>query len=171
LHVTEGLEEADLIALLDDDEETIRSWSIQLLAEGSNVSQEALGRFATMARDDGSQLVRLYLASALQRIPPADRWDVLAGLYQHAEDADDHNLPLMVWYAAEPMATVDMDRTLTMALDTDLPNLLAFTVRRIAAINTPEALRVLSQHLGEVDDESQQKELLKGLNEMISGTE
>jgi hypothetical protein len=41
-------------------------------------------------------LVRLYLASALQRAPAAKRWEILAGLMAHEEDAGDQNLPLMV---------------------------------------------------------------------------
>ncbi|MFB3133913.1 MAG: PVC-type heme-binding CxxCH protein, partial [Rhodothermales bacterium] len=171
LHVTEGLSDQDLIALLHDEHETVRSWAIQLLAEDRTIPEEALDQFAVMAREDVSAQVRLYLASALQRTPPAERWEVLAGLSDHAEDADDHNLPLMVWYAAEPMADVDMDRMLGMALAAKLPNLLPYTVQRIAAMGTPEALRILSQHLGMVEDPTQQRELLKGLNQLVGGTE
>ena len=61
-------------------------------------------RFAELARTDPSPVVRLYLASALQRLPLENRWEILAGLVGHAEDAADHNLPLMYWYAAEPLA-------------------------------------------------------------------
>ena len=113
--------------------------------------------------------MRLYLAGALQRVPPARRWDVLAGLLARAEDADDHNLPLMVWYAAEPTVEVDMDRTLGLALETQLPNLLPFTVRRIAATDTPEARRTLARRLGEVEDPAQQRALLDGLNLIVHG--
>jgi len=171
LHVTEGLSDQDLIALLHDEHETVRSWTIQLLAEDRTIPEEALNQFAVMAREDVSAQVRLYLASALQRTPPAERWEVLAGLSSHAEDADDHNVPMMVWYAAEPMADVDMDRMLQMALAAKLPNLLPYTVQRIAAMGTPEALSTLSQHLGKVEDPTQQRALLKGLNQIVGGTE
>ena len=60
-------------------------------------------------------MVRLYLASALQRLPLENRWDILAGLVGHAEDAADHNLPLMYWYAAEPLAAVDASRAAWLA--------------------------------------------------------
>ena len=171
LHVTDGLTDAERIALLDDNDETMRAWTIQLLAEDRSTPGAALAQFAVMARDDASPLVRLYLASALQRTPPPDRWAVLTGLVAHAEDADDHNLPLMVWYAAEPMAEVDMDRALRLALSAKLPTLLPFTVQRIAAMGSPEALRVLAFHLGEVEDPAQQQELLKGLNQIVGGTQ
>ncbi len=171
LHVTGGLTNAELLTLLKDEQETVRGWAIQLLAEDRSIPDNALAQFAVMAREDGSPLVRLYLASALQRTPPQNRWAVLMGLMAHAEDADDHNLPLMVWYAAEPMAEVDMDRALRLALSAKLPNLLDFTVQRIAAMGSPEALRTLAHHLGEVEDPAQQQIILKGLNEIVGGTE
>ena len=48
-----------------------------------------------------SPVVRLYLASAVQRLPVEQRADILAGLLSHSEDATDHNLPLMYWYGLE----------------------------------------------------------------------
>ena len=50
---------------------------------------------------DDANAMRLYLASGLLRTPVGKRWDVLHGLLTHAEDANDHNLPFMYWYAAE----------------------------------------------------------------------
>ena len=69
-----------------------------------------LSRFAELAQSDPSPVVRLYLASAVQRLPLEKRWEIVAGLVGHAEDAADHNLPLMYWYAAEPLAAVDASR-------------------------------------------------------------
>ncbi len=145
LHVTEGLTEKDLLGLLGHESEYIRSWAVQLLAEDEKVSKAALQRFEQMAVSDSSALVRLYLASALQRIEPARRWDVLKGLYAHAEDADDHNIPLMVWYAAEPMVEQDVDRALDMAMEAKLSNILPYTIKRAGAIGTEQAMKALEE--------------------------
>jgi hypothetical protein len=115
LHITEGLRDADLVALLDDRDEYVRAWAVQLLAEDQQVPQQAVARMTTMAREDQSPLVRLYLAAGLQRMPLDQRWEVLTALAARAEDEADHNLPLMVWYAAEPMATADAVSTLAGA--------------------------------------------------------
>ena len=168
LHVTAGLTENDLLALLTHDSEYLRSWAVYLLVDGKNPSDAALREFARMARQDPSPLVRLYLASALQRVSVEKRWDVLAGLLAHADDATDQNLPLMVWYAAEPVVALDMPRALSAALDSKLPRLFAFTVRRIAAIGTQEALRVLTDRLGRTEDAGQQKELLSGISKIVN---
>ena len=82
----------------------VRGWTIQLATEERQAVGRTAGKtLAGMAKDDPSPVVRLYLASARQRLPLADRWAILEALVGHAEDAADHNLPLMYWYAAEPL--------------------------------------------------------------------
>src|SRR5262249_46592280 len=143
------------------------SWAVYLLVDGKNPSDEALRRFARLAREDGSPLVRLYLASALQRVPVEKRWDVLTGLQAHDEDAADQNLPLMIWYAAEPVVALDMARALGQSFDSKLPRLLPFTVQRIASVGTQEALRALSDRLGRTEDGPRRLELVNGINQMV----
>ncbi|WP_031527510.1 PVC-type heme-binding CxxCH protein [Dyadobacter crusticola] len=151
LHVTKGLEEKDLMELLSSGSEYVRSWAVQLMMEDKMVSPEALAKFAEMAKNDQSAVVRLYLASAMTRIEPAQRWEVVDALSQRAEDKDDHNLPLMVWYAAEPLAAIDMKRALQMAEKSKLPKILPYTIQRVAAIGTEDskkALKDLNEKLG-----------------------
>lgn len=145
LHVTNGLTEAELTALLTNESEYVRSWAIQLLAEDKTISTEALKQMAALAKTDKSPVVRLYLTSAMMRIDPAQRWDVVDALVQKAEDKDDHNLPLMLWYASEPLATVDMKRSLELAQKSKMPKQLPYTIQRIAAIGTDDAKKLLKE--------------------------
>jgi hypothetical protein len=167
LHVTHGLSERELQQLLDHESEYVRSWAVYLLVERMQPSDATLRQFARLAREDKSALVRLYLASALQRSPVEKRWDVLAGLLAHDEDAADPNQPLMIWYAAEGVVELDMPRALAMAAKTRLPQLFPFTVRRIAAIGTQEALRTLSDLLGRTEHAAERTELVNGINRII----
>lgn len=167
LHVTSGLNEGDLLELLDHDSEYVRAWAVQLLAESWFPSDEAVRQFARLARQDPSALVRLYVASSLQRVPAEKRWDVLAALYANAGDATDQNLPMMVWYAAEPVVELDMSRALALADGSGFPRLFSFTVQRIAAVGTHEALRVLADRLGRTLDPVQQKELANGIVQIV----
>ncbi len=145
LHVTGGLTDKDYINLLDHEDEYIRSWAIQLMAEDEEVSGKALEKLAQMSQNDKSALVRVYIASALQRIEPQQRWDIVEGLLTHEEDADDHNLPLMVWYGLEPLVEKDMSHALDLAMNAELPNILSYTIRRIGAVGTPQSTRVLEE--------------------------
>jgi putative membrane-bound dehydrogenase-like protein len=168
LHVTQGLTDADLVELLGSDSEYVRSWAVYLLVDRRHPSEAAVRRFAAMAREDNSALVRMYLASALQRVPVEQRWEVLAGLYGRNEDAGDQNQPLMIWFAAEPVVTLDMNRALDLASQSKLPKLFSFTVQRIAAVGTQNALRVLSDRLGQTEDKARQRELADGIDRIVS---
>jgi putative membrane-bound dehydrogenase-like protein len=145
LHVTRGLEENELIELLTYDSEYVRSWAIQLIAEDKNPSDAALKRFAELAVSDKSAMVRLYLTSAIQRIDPMKRFDILEGLVQHEEDKDDHNLPLMLWYALEPTVPIDMNRALSIAAKAKATKILTFTKNRLIAVNTPESKKLIDR--------------------------
>jgi putative membrane-bound dehydrogenase-like protein len=167
LHVTDGLTSQDLVELLAHDSEYVRSWAVHLLVQDRAPSDQAIEQFARLARQDSSALVRLYLASALQRLPAEKRWGVVTGLLARDEDAADHNLPLMIWYGAEPVVALDMPRALELAFGSKIPGMVPFTVRRIAAIGTQDALRVLTDRLGRTADPAQQKELVAGINLIV----
>ncbi|MBA4148145.1 MAG: c-type cytochrome [Verrucomicrobia bacterium] len=160
------------IKLYKNTDEYVRAWTVQLLIEGSRSSSDlvAIGNeLVRMAREDKSPIVRLYLASALQRLPVDQRWDVLEALYNHSEDAGDHNIPLMVWYAAEPLAALDTKRALLMAEKAKLPNILSFTVRRTAALGTPEAMATIVESLKRVSETQKTIDILTGLNTALRG--
>ena len=57
-----------------------------------------------MASSDRSGLVQLTLASTLQRLPVDVRSELAAELVTQERYADDHNLPLMIWYGLIPVA-------------------------------------------------------------------
>jgi putative membrane-bound dehydrogenase-like protein len=162
LHVTKGLTDKELTDLLTNENEYVRSWAIQLLAEDKTVSPETLKQFVTMAQNDNSALVRLYLASAMLRLEPAQRWDVLDALVQKAEDKDDHNMPLMLWYAAEPLAAIDMKRALELAQKSKMPKHLPYTIQRVAAIGTEDSKKVLKElnnRVGKLDHSHESHEI------------
>ena len=166
LYVTGGVNETDLLELLGHENEYLRSWGVYFLVQDKQPSDEAIRRFAALARQDASPLVRLYVASALQRVPAQKRWDVITALLTH-DDRLDQNLPMMVWYAAEPLAADDKGRALTAALESKFPRLFSFTVQRIAAMQTQDALRLLAEQLSRTEDRAQQTELVNGINQFF----
>ena len=147
----------------------VRAWKIRLAVDEKTPNSEVLDTFREMAETDPSPVVRLALASALQRMPVEKRWPILEALLAHAEDADDHNLPLMEWYALEPLAAADPARGLKLAQAAKLPRILPFTVRRVAALGTPEAIAALVESLGEVADSGARRAMLGAINEGLKG--
>jgi hypothetical protein len=61
-------------------------------------------------------------------------WPVVERLVAHAEDAEDHNLPLMVWYAAERLVAKDKQRAVGLVSKCQIPKIRQFLARRIASL-------------------------------------
>jgi hypothetical protein len=125
----------------------LRAWAVRVLAKDASGAQVAKGQLAldALAASDRSPIVRLALASILQQAPVEERWSVIAALVRHAEDADDHNLPLMYWYAMEPLAEENPERALELGLSCGktIPLLRKFMIQRIASLGTSESLAAL----------------------------
>ncbi len=160
----------DWADFLDDPNEQVRAWAVRRLANNGQIPEYILPALARMAREDSSSLARAYLAETLRRIEPERRWDILEGLHGHATDPANHALPLLVWYATEDVVPVDMDRALTLALDSKWPHALSFTVQRIAAEGSQEALRALAGRLPKATAE-QRTILLNGVRRIVQTTD
>lgn len=163
LHATKGTSEEQLRELLKRPEEHIRAWATRLLVEDGTPSPATLVAFEEMARRDQSALLRMHLASALQRIDLDARWSVFANLAQRSEDAHDPNIPLLLWYAGEPLVPTDPERALAIARQAKLPKILSFTVRRIAALDEELARPVLSQALENAHSPAEQETIRQAL--------
>ncbi|HEV3022767.1 MAG TPA: c-type cytochrome, partial [Pirellulales bacterium] len=172
LHVTGGLDEARLVRLLGDRDEHVRAWAIQLLCEAGQPPPEALAQFAALAANDPSPVVRLYLASALQRLPHEPRWGLVQGLLGHADDATDQNLPLMYWYGFEPLVSSQPQRSLRLAVEARVPQARQFIARRYVdgALTSGDQtnLDLLAAALAD-ESESAALDLLVGAREALRG--
>ncbi len=164
LHITGGFETADLMASLDDSDEHVRAWAIQLLNEDRDASPEALAKFADMARTDSSAVVRLYLASALQRLRHDNRWAIAEGLMSHGEDAGDHNIPKMIWFGIEPLVPESPARALELGAQSAIPMLRQHVARRL--VDADEIDRLITA-VGERSDA--QVDLLEGMRAALDG--
>ncbi len=96
-----------LLQLTEHESEYTRWWAVQLLMDHGAPGQEVVARFNELAKTDDSPLVRLAVASTLHRLPLEQRWDIAATLLSKEEDAQDQNLPLIVWYGIEPAIAKD----------------------------------------------------------------
>jgi putative membrane-bound dehydrogenase-like protein len=132
LHVTGGLTNELALEFLQSSTAHVRAWTVQLTCEDQRPSTALLARFTTLAQNDPSPVVRRFLASAAQRIKPANRWSIVEALLTHAEDATDHNLPLLYWFAAEPLVPLDPVRALAMGQSTPIASIRPYFTRRQA---------------------------------------
>ena len=132
LHSIGALDDKQRLALLDSPHEYVRGWAVQLSLESGTPSPQVLSKLAQLAAADPSPVVRLYLASALQRLPLERRWPIAEALAAHAEDASDQNIPLMLWYGIEPLVPSNRDRAAELLLKCRILLVREYIARRIA---------------------------------------
>ncbi|MEM7144414.1 MAG: PVC-type heme-binding CxxCH protein [Verrucomicrobiota bacterium] len=137
LHATDSLTPQHLHKLLEHEDEYVRAFTIQFLCEDKNPDKHTLNHFLELAKNDPSPVVRLYLASALQRLNHEQRWPQLTALSQRDEDVDDHNIPRMLWFALEPMVPETPDKALLLASRSAIPMLQEHTARRLVSGDLP----------------------------------
>ena len=166
LHAIRALETQHWLLLLGDRDEYVRAWAVQLACEAGQPEPELLERFATLADEDPSPVVRLYLASALQRLTHEQRWPIAQALVAHAEDAEDPNLPKMIWFGIEPAVPSAPERALALAERSQLPLLARHVARRLAHEG---ALEALLQAVSAASEPALRVQLLLGLRDSLEG--
>ncbi|GHB77440.1 hypothetical protein GCM10007390_34450 [Persicitalea jodogahamensis] len=146
LYTTGGFQKYEMVRALTDKDPYIRAWAVQMLVQEGDLPSDAIPQFTRLAREDASPVVRLYLASALQHLDYHARLSIAEGLLRHGEDANDHNLPKMIWYGLEPLVAAGKGlsyRALEMATRSKIPIVTQLMARRAVDADTTSALSSL----------------------------
>jgi putative membrane-bound dehydrogenase-like protein len=138
---------------------------------------ESVTQFHLFFKEPGIKLVgeeessvRLEYASALQRADGGDRIPMARALVSHAEDADDHNLSLMIWYGIEPIAASSPFPLVEIAKDSKLPVVTKLIARRLATdIERHQSVVARILDVAAAKPASYQASVLTGLLEGFTG--
>lgn len=155
---------------LQDESPYVRAWTIQLACGQGRITPPLLKVFQQLATQDPSPIVRLYLASACLRLQVDDRKELLPPLLSHAEDAGDHNLPYLYWYAAESLAAADPQAGLKLIDEAKIPLVRGYLIRRLTQANDPALLnQLVAQVLSKATQPAEQLLVLKEMSEGLRG--
>jgi len=138
-------------------------------------SEQTMQQLLQMARRTNTGQVRLTLASALQRLPVNRRLELGHWLVLDEEYADDHNLPLMVWYGLMPVAESDPAGLAKLAVQCQLPTTRRLIARRLAEMidHRPGAIDGLLTELAQVESPPARDQVLvdvlRGMAEAFVG--
>lgn len=164
LHATGGVDADFLATQLAHPNEYVRAWVIQLLCERpERLTRGMLRSLAKLAESEPAALVRLALASALQRLPLAERWPIATPLALRGEDAEDANLPLMIWYAVEPLYSADPMAFIHLGEQARIPLVRRHIARRVAEGGTPDAIEAVVRALAAAEGGETQQDWIAGL--------
>jgi len=184
LFVIGGADASLLRGLLRHEHESVRAWAIRFLTDtlpidtifsfrgGPDVELPADLRteFAALAREDPSGLVRLVLASTLQRLPVGQRVPLAQALVSRSEDEADHNIPPLVWTALIPVAEADPDALVRLAVDCRLVSVLRLIARRLGeeTDTRPGPLNALLTTAARQPDDFQ-AQVVAGVSDALTG--
>lgn len=185
LYVIGGADEKFLRAQLHHSDEHIRVWAIRFLSDKwpldtviserparapVRVDQDLVDEFVQVANSDPSNLVHLAFASTLQRLPVSQRVELAAPLVARSANAQDHNLPLLIWYGLIPIAKEDPISITKLAASCELPLTRKFIARRLGEdieSNPAPINALLTQALGKPSEF--QNDMVAGLSEALRG--
>ncbi len=199
LFVTGGAEDPWLAGLARDDaDEHVRAWAWRLLFDAvpgditthfqggtptarglalppdpslSAAQAAALPILRDRARVEPSGLVRLHLASLLQKLPRGERLAVAEGLVADERYADDPMLARLIWYGLQPVVGQDPGGAVDLLTRTRP----AFVRRALARRVTTELERApgpverMVRWLGVGAEVGVQEQVLEGMTEAVRG--
>lgn len=170
----------DKESLLSEPDEHLRVWGIRLITDHSPVdpvtghaapkSADAfpLLRFVTLAKDDPSGLVKLTLASTLQRLPAARRLELALPLAADPAYSGDRQLPYLLWFAMLPVAEQDPQALVKLASVATSPKLIRW-IARYLAIRIETSPAAFNDLLAASIAPENQGALLTGIDEALAG--
>ncbi|MEL6251324.1 MAG: PVC-type heme-binding CxxCH protein [Bacteroidota bacterium] len=164
LHVSQAFRDNDLAKALEDKDEYIRAWAIQFLTEDKQIEEEMSKKLIDMAAKDPSAVVRLYLASAMQRVDTETAWRLATNLLSRDLDNADHNIPLMTWFGLEPLVNDNFARSMSLALNSKNPMISQFISRRLVDGDHQDKL-IVSLHANSSNTEA----ILTGMQKALEG--
>jgi putative heme-binding domain-containing protein len=147
-----------------------RAWAVRMLmenvADGINRDLGPNSRELTLQ----SPAECLAFASGLQRIRPDDRlgWALRLLAAVGPADARDPNLPLMTWYAIEPLVGRDREATRRLLQAAQIPPVREFIARKATATD-PVSMGLLLNHAVATKDPFVARDMLQGILDGLGG--
>lgn len=185
LHAVGGTNEAFLRAQRNHENEHVRVWAIRMLSDywplesvvssrskhaPTEIDQELIDEFVGMAKSDQSDLVHLALATLLQRLPVSQRAELAKALVTHESNAEDHNLPLLIWYGLIAVGDESPASLVEIAAKCQIPLTRRLIARRLGEDieSNPQPLNDLLV-IAEKSPAEFQNDIVIGLSESLHG--
>jgi putative heme-binding domain-containing protein len=157
-------------------DEHVRAWSVRLLGDRKNVSEQVAQGLTAMAREESSPTVRSQLAASVRRLPPAPALGLIRELTARDLDASDPHIPLLIWWAVEKHAVSQRTKVLEIFGSSSawqqkisaqfiLPRL----AQRYAAEGTKDGLETVAALIQSAPGASERETLMQSLAEAYKG--
>ena len=176
LNVSGGFDDDVALLTLAHQDPQVRLWTVRLLGDAMKVSPKIAGKLAALAATEPNLEVRGQLASTAKRLPAKDALPIVRNLLARDEDADDHRLPLLLWWAIEAKAETDREAVVQLFGDPALwrrplvlKHILERIMRRYAAAGTRRDLLTCAKLFQMSPGAEQNAKLMMGFSAAFKG--
>ncbi len=176
LYVSGGFDEEIALKLLDHANEHVRAWTIRLLGDERKLTPELRKRLLLLARHEPSCVVRNQLACTCKRLNARDALPIVRGLLARREDADDPQIPMLLWWAIEDKAVSDRERVLELLDDPETwtwpivrRHIVERLARRYAAEMTDQGFASCAYLLERAPSAGDVERLIDGMDKALVG--
>ena len=176
LYVTGALDTPLAAKTLDSPHEYVRAWTIRLLGDDRLCPPALLAEFVRMARYDSSIVVRCQLACTAKRLPASAALPILEQSLRRDEDAEDVQMPLLIWWGIEDKAISDTSLVMQILESADLwqrPLMNRFIIERLArrfmAEGTNASFAACAALLERAGREQAVEPVMSGMLQALSG--
>ncbi len=170
LFVSGGLHPPAAKELLKHPNEDVRAWAIRFAGDYQHLMGTALG---DLAKTEPSPTVRNQLACTAKRLNAVDGLPIVHELLRRAEDVDDPQIPLLLWWAIEDKAVRNRDLVLALfdkAEDWKAPITEKFIIERVGRRYMVEGdFAACAQLLNNAPSSAFQLLLVKGMDKALEG--
>ncbi len=135
LAVSGGFDDAAAAKLIQHPHAPVRAWTVRFIGDTKKLSPELHKQIVALARLEKNSSVRNQLACSAKRWPAREAMSIIHELLRHAEDANDPQIPLLLWWAIEDKAVSDQWEVLSLlssAADWEPPLMRAHILERLA---------------------------------------
>ena len=177
LYVSGGFDEKLAARLLVHPNENVRAWTVRLLGDKREVSDQSGKQLSALACSEASPIVRAQLACSAKRLGAEQTLPIVAGLLAHDEDANDQHIPLLIWWAVEDKAISARAQVLDLFKSEKIWSqkivrsvILERLARRYAEEGGELSLATCTTLLKSAPNAESTKPLLKGMDLALIGT-
>ena len=158
-----------LFKSLDQSDEHVRAAAVRMMTHRRLSFGSVANTIVTLANDP-SPLVRLYVASVINRLPTSHSFEAARRLVAFETDMQDRVQPKLIWHRIEPFIAGDFEQSMTLFNASKSQQLRLNIVRRLACDpqQQDEMLEQLVQRLL-TDEQPYPADLLHGIQLAIEG--
>lgn len=178
LHAINALDDDLMSSSLRHTDPFVRMWAVRLTGDSPEVSPALMTSLAELSLKEKHAEVRSQLAATAKRLQGPQAVDIVGNLLRTAEDSNDADLPLQLWWALESKVAEQSESVLALFQDKSLWKnavvrqvVLERLMQRFAAAADPGLLAACARMVELAPSANEVKILVNGLQEGLRGRE